>query len=795
MRAGGEVVSGGSTLTQQLVRILLFDEEERYEQSYRRKLREAWLAWRLERIYTKDELLALYLNQSYYGHFAFGLEAASQTFFAKPAAHLSRAECALLAGLVQYPSGYNPLLQPDVAKARQLTVLRLMKEAGYLSAEDLAVVAAEPLRYRSNLFDIEAPHFVMYAQDLAARTVGVDRIRRGGLRVVTSLDLDLQRAAQQSVRRRLDLLNCRTPGLCTPATNPNRRIDNAAAVVLDAETSDILAMVGSPDYFDASIQGNVNAALTQRQPGSAIKPFTYAAALDPAWSNRLGLEPLTPASILADLPTTFYIQDENGGNVPYSPVNYDRQFHGPVSVRTALANSYNIPAVKVLDRIGVESLREAAMDSGITSLTGDYGLALTLGGGEISLLDLVAAYGVFQDGARREPVALLDIQQRNADGTWSSLRSARTHSSGAAHHRVFRAETAYLITDILSDNTARIPAFGEASVLDLPFPAAAKTGTTTDWRDNWTVGYSTERIVGVWVGNADNTPMLDVSGIDGAGPIWRDIMLHAHRTPPPDFVTPPGITQVEICGPSGLLPSPHCPQRRLERFIAGTEPIAEDDQFRLLAVDIRTGRPATDATPPEFRREGVWWNLPPEYRDWRAVRGIAALPALPVADALREVASGGDAAVAGAREGGSRLEMESPVSNTAYQIHPMLPGASQRVHVRGRTSDGSAWTELRLVLNGDTIAVQQATASIETWWPLDTGEHSFWLEGVAEVGGETLRSESTFVEVTRFDAADGRSELPLQTGLKASTHAAHGCGSGIRTKIVGNPRNIEGGDR
>ena len=761
-RAGGEVVSGGSTLTQQLVRILLFDQNERYEQSYRRKLREAWLAWRLEQRYSKDELLALYLNQSYYGYFAFGLEAAAQTFFAKPADQLSRAECALIAGLVQYPTGYNPLLYPDVAKARQLTVLRLMREAGYLSAQQADVIAAEPLRYRSNLFDIDAPHFVMYVQDLAARAIGRDRFRLGGLRIVTTLDVGLQREAEQSVRRRLDLLNCRTPGLCTAQTNRDRRVDNASAVVLDAHSGEILAMVGSPDYFDAAIRGNVNAALTLRQPGSAIKPFTYAAAMDPGWSDELGLKPLTAASVLADVPTTFYVTDEDGGNVPYLPVNYDRKAHGPVSVRTALANSYNIPAVKTLDRIGVETLRRAASESGISSLTGKYGLALTLGGGEVRLLDLAAAYGVFEDGFRLEPVAILDIQQRGLGGDWSSLLDRPTTSDrNRSRVQVFEPETAFLITDILSDDTARVASFGEGSVLDLPFPAAVKTGTTTDWRDNWTVGYSTERIAGVWVGNADNTPMLDVSGVDGAGPIWRDLMLLAHRTPPAPFTVPPGIARTEVCVPSGMLPSPACSQRRSEYFIRGTEPVEVDNQFLAQTVDVRTGALATDDTPAEYRSQVVRWNAPVEYREWAAARGFAL-----AAQANEAPASSADQPAIEAaldEQAGALLRLDQPVSNTAYQVHPRLPAANQRLRVRGESGDGATWNTLRLVVDGTIISTQKDAAYIENWWTLSIGEHRLWVEGERSAEGDTLRSIPALVVVREFENEE---ENPLAASVQ-----------------------------
>ena len=408
---GRTVVSGGSTLTQQLARTLLLSPDERYEQSLRRKLREAWLAWELERRYSKDELLALYLNQTYYGNFAFGLEAAAQIFFAKPAPQLSTAECALLAGLVQYPTGYNPLADPQTAKNRQLTVLRLMQEAGYLDPATSAQVAAEPLAYRSRLFDVKAPHFVMYVQSLLADQLGPERLRDGGLRVTTTLDVDLQREAEDAVRRRLAALTCRDESACKDAAGRDRRVDNAAAVIIDSQTGAILAMVGSPDYFNQGIAGNVNAALSLRQPGSAIKPFTYAAALDPNWSGKAGEPPLTTASILPDLPTTFYVENVDGQMAAYRPQNYDRIYHGPVSVRTALANSYNIPAVKVLDRVGVDTLRELASQAGIRSFTGRYGLALTLGGGDVRLLELTAAYGIFDDGRTLPTQAILSIEQ------------------------------------------------------------------------------------------------------------------------------------------------------------------------------------------------------------------------------------------------------------------------------------------------------------------------------------------------------------------------------------------------
>ncbi|HRW49709.1 MAG TPA: transglycosylase domain-containing protein, partial [Caldilinea sp.] len=503
-----------STLTQQLARNLLMGSDERYQTSYRRKLREAYLAWQLERHYGKDELLALYLNQTYYGNFSFGIESAAQIFFAKPAGQLSTAECALLAGLVQYPTGYNPLLDPEAAKGRQLTVLRLMKDAGYLDAAQAEEIGREPLQYRSRLFNIEAPHFVMYVQDLLVQQIGAERLRAGGLRVYTTLDLDLQRQSEAAVTRRLEQLTCRGAGGCDDPAARSRRADNAAAVVLDSHTGEILSMIGSPDYFSASISGNVNAALAARQPGSAIKPFTYAAALDPAWSGRAGQPPLTAASILPDLPTTFTVKNVDGALAAYRPQNYDRQYHGPVSVRAALANSYNIPAVEVLERVGVETLRTLASQAGIQTFTGRYGLALTLGGGDVRLLELTAAYGIFDDGKTVTPRAILKIEGLEIGeveiGDWrfqSAATGAPNLQSPISNLQIISPQTAYLVTSILSDDVARSPSFGTNSVLSLPFPAAVKTGTTTDWRDNWTVGYSSERLVGVWVGNADNSPM------------------------------------------------------------------------------------------------------------------------------------------------------------------------------------------------------------------------------------------------------------------------------------------------
>ena len=490
--------------------------------------------------------------------------------------------------------------------------------------------------------------------------------------------------------------------------------------------------------------------MAERQPGSAIKPLTYAAALDPQWSNQGDYQPFTPATIIADLPTTFYVKDEKGGNVPYVPANYDRAFHGPVSVRTALANSYNIPAVKTLDHIGVETLKALATQAGISTFTGDLGLALTLGGSEVQLLELTAAYGIFAHGARLEPRAILRIEQ--ADAQQPALAQPRQ----APRTKVITPETAYLITDILADNVARIGAFGENSVVELPFPAAVKTGTTTDWRDNWTIGYSTARIVGVWVGNADNTPMLDVSGIDGAGPIWRDLMLAAHGEAPAPFPRPANIAEVVICAPSGLLPSAACPRTRRERFIAGSAPTQVDDQFQPIMVDLATGLRATADTPANRQAERVYWLLPAAYHDWMIGQGIALAPAdecgaRGAGCGITVRAQAGTIAAKVARPA-QALVLAAPTSNTAYQLHPGLPVANQRIRIGGYVSAGDSWAQLRLMKDDLVLAEASDARRLERWWVLEPGAHRFWLEGKAADDSEWTRSESAFVLVENFAA-------------------------------------------
>jgi 1A family penicillin-binding protein len=537
---GGEALAGGSTITQQVARNLLLSAGERSDRSLRRKLRETVLAWNLAHTLSKDEILALYLNQMYYGSLAYGVEAASQTYFGKPASELDLAEAAMLAGLPQSPSAYDPFQHPAAAKQRQQIVLSLMEKAGMLTGEQAALAGAEPLVYNPTPYPILAPHFVMMVRQQAADLVSSDEIYRlGGVTIRTTLDLDWQQHAEDAVHHQLDRL------AQEGAKSTGYNLNDAALVALDPVNGQILAMVGSPDYFSEQISGAVNMTLAPRQPGSALKPLIYAAAFDPAQSR-----PWTAATMLLDVTTNFTTHDGKA----YTPANYDQVEHGPVLARTALASSLNIPAVLTLQHVGLERLLAEAGSLGITTL-GDpdqYDLSLALGGGEVNLLELTAAYGALADGgARLTPQAILDIEDPQGNVIYTPPQPARP--------QVIDPRVAWLISDILSDDAAREIGFGLNSVLQIGHPAAVKTGTTTNFHDNWTVGYTPDLVVGVWAGNANHEAMRDVNGLTGAAPIWAEFMRTVlNGRPERGFTRPPGLVQVEICSLSGLLPTPDC---------------------------------------------------------------------------------------------------------------------------------------------------------------------------------------------------------------------------------------------
>jgi penicillin-binding protein 1C len=682
---GGEVQAGGSTITQQVARTLLL-QEEMSERTVRRKLREMLLAVQLNQRLSRDEILELYLNQTYYGNLAYGVEAAAYSYFGHSARNLSLAQCAMLAGLPQSPAFYNPLIDPDIAKMRQEVVLGLMVKAGYITQAEADIAFAEDLQYAAGFFPIEAPHFVAAVWTQLERDYP-EALHRGGLEVTTTIDLNWTRAAESITQQHLGILN--TPADGSPPKNAN----NAALVAIDPYTGQILTMLGSPDYFNELIDGNVNAALAKRQPGSALKPFTFAASFDPSLEA-----PWTPATMLLDIRTPFATRRLES----YTPSNYGLAEHGPVSIREALASSYNIPAVLALDHIGMDAFVRLTTRLGISTMTDSnrYDLSVTLGGGEVRLLELTAAYAPFANqGHRIDPVYILSID----DAEGHNLYRWRQPQLGSPE---LDPRVAYLVTSILSDEDARYPSFGHGSALSLGArPSAAKTGTTTDYRDNWTVGYTPNLVVGVWVGNADNTPMVEVSGISGAGPIWNDFMRAALQGQPYlNFSVPEGIDRVQVCAMSGLLPTPDCPQTKWEWFITGTAPTDYDTLYQRFRIDRRTGQLADETTPPEFVQEEVFLVLPPQARTWAAQQGI---PAPPVGAQL----IGDDS---------TPVRLLSPDPYTIFQLTPFTPLANQRIRLQvtvpANTDSVSYW------LDGQLIGTRYQ-APFDLWWALTPGPH------------------------------------------------------------------------
>ena len=710
---GGEIISGGSTITQQVARNLLLPTDQRLQRTLSRKLRESILAYHLSRNLSKDDILQLYLNTVYYGNLSYGVEAASRAYFGKSVGELDLAECALLAGLPQAPAIYDPLVNPELAEERQATVLRLMAKAGYISAQEAQVAAHEPLSFAASPFPIQAPHFVMYVWELLRTQFGEAELSQGGLRVYTTLDLDLQNRALEIARHRVAQLSAPLHG------QPPHHVSNAALVAIDPRTGEILAMLGSPDYFDPSIDGAVNVSLMPRQPGSAIKPLTYAAAFSLDY---------TPATMLLDVPSTFTTRQGES----YTPVNYDHTYHGPVLLREALGSSLNVVAVRVLQHIGVDELVSLCHKLGMTTLQDPerHDLALTLGGGEVRLLELTAAYATLAAGGLRvEPRALLRVEQRDGE-VWLP----HTHPA----ERVLEDYVAFWITDVLADNSARIPAFGETSALALTRPAAVKTGTTTDWRDNWTVGYTPQLALGVWVGNADNSPMVNVSGVSGAAPIWSELMEQALKGKPIEqFIAPPDMIKVEVCAESGMLPSPDCPHRRLEWFVEGREPQTTCTMHRRVQIDSRTGQLAAPGTPSEYIVERSQMLLPAEAAQWIGDNDE------PTSYLLATGTGPDQESVAASHAKG--LWLTSPGANSIYRIAPDLPADLQRIAIEALPVGIPVPAEISIYVDGDKITTLDQAPYV-LMWQLQSGEHTLYAQTETPLG-TTCSSEPVRITV------------------------------------------------
>ncbi len=706
------IVSGASTITQQAARNLFMTAEERQERSAARKVREAILALRLERTLSKDEILLLYLNSAAYGRLATGVAAAAEAYFGKAVADLSLAESAFLAGLPQAPGHYDPDRDLATALARQRTVLDLMVAAGYVTQEEADQAAGEPLQFAPYHLVMEAPHFAIMVREQVGRLVSAEELARGGLVVRTTLDLDLQRVAEGVVRRQLAELNQPEPGY------PQRSVNHAAVLVLDVDDGAVRALVGSPDYAEAP-HGAINAVLASRQPGSAVKPLLYLAAFERGY---------LPSTMLLDVQTSYQAAD----GAPYTPENYDLRYHGPVSARTALACSYNAAAVRLADQIGVDALLDMGRRMGIRSWErlAVRDLALALGAGELTLWELAQAYGVLARAGTLVPTYLIESIHA---GDGRLLYQAEP----PAPVRIVGAEAAYLVSHVLADEAARAPAFGIGGVLSLPYEAAVKTGTTTDWRDNWTVGYSADHVVGVWVGNADGTPMAHATGITGAAPIWREVMLAAHPQDPGPLPRPDGLEEAVVCALSGRLPGPGCVHRRVELFPAGQLPSETCDLHALVAYDRLSGAPAGSDTPPERIGQRVVTRWPVEALAWAQDEGLLETGRDLGWQAPPEAAPPGIAAEEAA------LRWLRPASGTRYSLAGDLPTAVQQIELV-LAAPGHA-DELTIRWNDEVWAIL-TDAPYRARWQLVPGDHCFVAE-MRGADGALVRSTPLCIEV------------------------------------------------
>lgn len=682
------IVSGGSTITQQLARNIR-NTANASQRTWGNKLWETLIAIRLDHKYSKEEVMSLYLNTVYYGNLAYGAETAALDYFDKHVEDLDLAESALLAGLPQSPSNYNPFNNLKQAKTRQKYVLNQMVKLQMIGQEDADAAYARKLHFRRNHVQIKAPHFVHKVMNEVELLVGAEQLKHGGLQIKTTLDLNLQTKAETVVKKHLNQLAA-------------QNVNNGALLAVDVKSGEVKAWVGSKDYFDQSIDGAVDMLNALRQPGSAIKPFTYLLAFEKGW---------TPATTIIDIPTQF--RTSTGA---YTPKNYDLEFHGLVRVRTALASSYNVPAVKTLDYVNTLDFISLLQRFGMQSINRGvdyYGLSLTLGGGEVKPIELAKAYlSLANYGEQRELYLIAEI--RNADGQViyqkPKLKPKNLLGPKGKQH-------SFQIIDILSDNNARLPGFGAGSALELDRPAAVKTGTTRSFHDNWTVGFTPQLLTLTWAGNANGDPMMGVSGVDGAAPIWQQFMTLAHKNKPVlNFEVPEQMVEIEICEKSGLLPTDLCFNRLFEWFVKGEEPTKTDDLFKNIKVNRDNTLVITDkclAKNPNLEYQSLIFEIYPlEMQKWVRSQGIAQPP--------RENCEKLMGIKTDAADEEATILIFNPEEGDSFLIDPMIPGPNQQITFQVGVQDQVQ--SVQWLLNGLEIAeVKEYPFSVD--WQLKPGQH------------------------------------------------------------------------
>lgn len=703
----GRIVSGASTITQQLARASIISPQQLQSRSIFRKVREILIALRLSVSYSKKDILTKYFNQMYFGNLAYGIQAASLTYFSKDSSQLSLAESAFLVGLLSSPDSRNPYVNIKEAKQRQNEVLALMFKDGYISKEQMEEAKKEQLTLTAKQTDIKAPHFVHYVlEELGNLEIGQGQ----GINVYTTLDYPTFELSETIA------------SLWVNRLRDQHDLSNAALVLINNSTGEILDMLGGIDYFDASNSGQVNMATALRQPGSALKPVTYATAF---------MQGFTPATLIYDVKKVYKTKKGEG----FTPNNYDGRFHGLVLAREALASSFNLPAVEMLNRVGIGNFLKVARDLGITTFNQEdrYDLSLTLGGGEVKLLDLTNVFASFaRSGESKEPFA---IEQVVTDG--GKVLYKHEDKNGVQVLGTKGKQVAYLISNILSDPKARIPGFGEKNPLVLSVPAAVKTGTTTDWHDNWTVGYTPDYTVGVWVGNNDNHAMRDITGVVGAAPIWNQFFEEFLKgKPSQQFIRPDGIKTVEICNISGKLPDNLCTERSTELFVDGTEPQTVSHPYKKINIDIRNNLRAGDNCPKEYVREKIFIDFPPEVYTWAVEDGQEIIP--------REFSPlcSGDNQV----DSGSYLQITYPSEKTVFQDAPFLvnnQAAVFEISVSPNIKEVLWYVDGKL-LSGKTSFPFNAS------WKLKLGKHTINAVGKTIDGG-SIKSQDVNISVIEYN--------------------------------------------
>ncbi len=662
-----EVVSGGSTLTQQLARQMYHLPRRWYC-----KPLEALLALRLECQLSKEEILEQYLNRAPFGNQLFGIEAASRTYFGKPARALSLAESAFLCGLPQSPSRFNPYAQFERAVRRQHQVLAAMNKLGYVDGPDYRSALAQSLHLAPRKQVFLAPHFCQMLYEQLRDAQDTQR------EITTTLDAALQTRIEELVDGHIENLS-------------KNRVTNAAALVIENRSGAVRAWVGSRNFFSEQYQGQVDGVRALRQPGSAIKPFTYGLALENGY---------TAASLLADIET-----HASGEGADFTVHNYDEKYHGPVRLRTALACSYNVATVRLLEALGSDLLLERLRLAGLTTLNKPaqfYGSGLTLGNGEVTLRDLTNAYAALARGGTWRPLTFLAAAMPAAE------------DGGGKQEQIFPAMIAFILSDILSDHRARAPAFGLGGPLHLPFVCAAKTGTTKDFRDNWTIGYTPEYTVGVWVGNFDGHPMQRISGITGAAPLFRDIMLEIYKDrEPPPFPIPERLIQIAVCPASGNLPGEACPGQVEEWFIRGTQPVAPCKVHQRIVIDRRNGLRAGRETPFAQQESKVFEVWPPEYRSWMAANRLPQPP---------EEMSPAES------EAPPRLAISFPDDGDVLKIDPILRREYQSIVLQAVVPSGIH--EVEWLINDSSYV--KVRWPFQARWQLQTGTFRLQVKGVQD---------------------------------------------------------------